>query len=95
MKLYIIADPHFSQNNLNVAKAFKPIFADVIARLTTKQLGDGPQGWIGRGLGLRWWQRTIVAQNLYIRVVIKARRVLHRSASFRPNGQSERCDVPK
>ena len=55
MKLYIIIDPGFTQNNLNAAKPFKPIFADMHGRLTTKQPGDGMQGWIGSGMGLRWW----------------------------------------
>ena len=52
MKLYIINNPRFTQNNLNVAKAFKPIFADVISRLTAEKPGQSMQGWIGRCLGL-------------------------------------------
>ena len=55
MKLYIINNLCATQNNLNAAKPFKPIFADMYGRLTTKQPGDGTQGWIGSGLGLRWW----------------------------------------
>ena len=43
MKLYIINNPRFTQNNLNVAKAFKPIFADVISRLTAEKPGQSSQ----------------------------------------------------
>jgi hypothetical protein len=43
MKLYIINHPRFTQNNLNATKAFKPIFADMLSRLTPKKAGDGIQ----------------------------------------------------
>ena len=43
MKLYIINNTRFTQNNLNATKPFEPIFADMLGRLTAEEPGDGMQ----------------------------------------------------
>ena len=43
MKLYIINNPRFTQNNLNATKPFEPIFADMHGRLTAEKPGQSSQ----------------------------------------------------
>ena len=76
MKLYIIADNHLTQDNLNVAKAFKLIFADVISRLTAEKPGQSSQSLLRASMCnrfrplARWAQCLMNIQALFARETI-------------------------
>ena len=46
MKLYIITNTRFTQNNMNATKPFEPIFADMRGRLTAEEPGQSCQSFL-------------------------------------------------